>query len=377
MKPGKKKEMPLRTRFRTSLFVVLIVQCCLLSSCNNEDAEADLLIDNFLQKHHYFNASEDVYGSYKLNFGVEAMITYSIISGKQDYIPDIERFFLNRGYEFDDTVPYHSIPFSDPFYAFYLLRNDVSFTAPYVYECKRMFEEVSRTKEGAICIHHEGRDAVLIDYLQDYASRMARLGMITGNEAYYEECVSQFEIYRQLLRDEQSGLYSQGRGWLEDTLETSPGAWSRGQGWLIRGMVNSLECIPCKTEAYDRLQEILAEFADALLCRQDEAGMWHTLPHLDFESSEPEVSGTSMISYYIAKAVNAGMLKGSQYTKAAIRAERAIHQYIDNEGNILNVSPGPGPLREIQSYRLPGKTNDGHGFPAVLLGLSGRFLVEE
>ena len=70
---------------------------------------------------------------------------------------------------------------------------------------------------------------------------------MSGNSSYYDESLEQFRIHRRVLRNPETGLWSQGRGWLDDPEELSPGAWSRSHGCLIRVVVETLEYLPPNT----------------------------------------------------------------------------------------------------------------------------------
>ena len=183
-------------------------------------------------------------------------------------------------------------------------------------------------------------------------------------------------MYRDVLQDKQSGLYSQGRGWLENRDQVSPGAWSRGQGWLIRGMVTSLMYMPPDSYYFNELRAYLEELADGLIEIQDDDGMWHTLLHLPHSESYPETSGTGMIAGYLAIAYHKGILTDIKYRNAALKAVRALIPYIDNDGAVTYVSKGPGPLRSIEEYRKVG-TDEHHGYQAVIYALTGMLLLEK
>lgn len=218
---------------------------------------------------------------------------------------------------------------------------------------------------------------MLIDYLQQYCTRMARAGHLSGDSSFFAECVNQFSIYRELLRYPENSLYSQGRGWLADPLMNSPACWSRGQGWLLRGMVNALEYLPPGSHYASRLNAILVEFADALLAVQDRNGMWHTLPCLSEEDSYPEVSGTAMIAWYLCLAIRNGFLVEQRYRTAALKAIRGLDSYIDSDGSVFNISKGPGPLYSVEEYKIVGETNDPHGTQAVIGALTAVQLLHK
>ncbi len=356
----------------------IMLSVILVMACNriNPSLEVQRLVDGFLEDHQYFEEAGDVWGSYTLDLTVEAIINYSLLTGDSSYNQDLARFFHNRNYKQGDTVDYRNIPFSDCYFNWFLLHPDPAFIGPYIEESRRMMKELHRTEEGAICIHHDGGNYMLIDYLQSYAMRMARTGFLSGDTAFYRECISQFRIYRDLLRYDDSGLYSQGRGWLDDRSLNSPACWSRGQGWLIRGMAGSLEYLPKGSSFYLELEGIFKNLCDALLAKQDAQGMWHTLPCLSADESYPEVSGTGLIAQNLAKAYRMGFLDETKYRDAALHAMRGIMDYIDRDGNISHISKGPGPLRETGPWKEKGVINDPHGLPAVLFALNEEILID-
>lgn len=332
------------------------------------------VIQKFLADHNHFHQSTDVWGNYTLDMTIEAIINYTRVSSDSTYLGVIERFFRHKDYQFGDTINYRSIPFSDPYFALFSLKGNSQFIGPYLSESQRMMNTLTRTPEGAVCINHQNADYMLIDYLQVYGARMARSGYLSGDTAFYGECIRQFELYRAILQYPDSKLYSQGRGWLKNKDELSPSCWSRGQGWLIRGMVSALEFLPENSVYYRKMVYILDEFAEALINKQHSNGMWHTLPCLDFGQSHPEVSGTALISWYMAKALKKGYLSGEHYKEAVVKAVRGINEYILPDGTIKNVSKGPGPLYSVDEYKENFEPGDKHGPPAVIFALTTEYL---
>ncbi len=332
------------------------------------------VMQKFLDDNNHFNQSSDVWGNYTLDMTIEAIINYTMISSDNSCLNEIERYFRHKDYQFGDTISYSSIPFSDPYFTWFLLKRDSSFIGPYIYESQKMMDSLKRTPEGAVCINHQNSDYMLIDYLQVYGARMARAGYLSGDTAFFSECVRQFELYRSILQDDDSKLYSQGRGWLNKKDELSPSCWSRGQGWLIRGMVSALEFLPKNSVYYLKMVYILEEFVEALIKKQHSTGMWHTLPCLNFDQSHPEVSGTALISWYMAKALQNGYLSGDHYKDAVIKAVQGIKENILPDGTIENVSKGPGPLFSVEEYQGKFEPGDKHGPPAVIFALTTEFL---
>jgi hypothetical protein len=218
---------------------------------------------------------------------------------------------------------------------------------------------------------------MLIDALQDYSSRMAMLGQVTGDASAFAEAVAQYRIYRQVVRDPESGLWCQGRGWREDRSALSPGHWSRGHGWLIRGMVDTLLLLPRESAEAMELRGYLKELADALVRVQQPDGMWHCLMNRSPSESPPEVSGTALIAGNLAIAVAEGFLEADTYEAAARRAFTALPRFVNAQGQVQSVSPGPGPLSEEEPWMVDAfEPGDEHGPFAILVAALGEELLD-
>jgi len=336
----------------------------------------DLVVTHFFQKHNNFSTSRDVWGSYTLDLTFEAMLYYDLLTKQQKFSPRVLNIMRLRNYSPEDTISFHSQPFCSINFALFEATNNSAYLAPYVAESEKMRREIKRSAEGAALINHKGKHYILIDFIQEYAARMAKTGMLTGDSLYYAECVRQFRLYRKILRDPKTGLYSQGRGWLQDENELSPGAWSRGHGWLIRGIVTSLNHLPRDSDYFAELQGYLKELADALLAVQDDDGMWHQLLQLPLEDSYPESSGTGMIAYYLALACKRDYLTEERFRSSALKASRTLRKYVTRDGVVLGACKGPGPLRSIHDYyKTPAAPDDAHAPQALIYGMLAEILL--
>ena len=317
-----------------------------------------------------FMAKGAVWGAYYIDLTWEAMLRCDNPEFREYVLRQIGR----RGWTPETKVPYESQPFCHINYHIGRITGQQGWLDSFASETLRYRQEAVFTPEGAITLRDKNiaGHPMLLDVMQDYASRLAQTAAITGNASLYKESVAQFRIYRQVLRDPKTGLYSQGRGFLDDPAERSPGAWSRGHGWLMRGMVESLEVMPRGSDEYQELQNYLRELAAALLAVQDENGMWHQLLHLPPEDSYPETSGTALISYNLARAVKLGALPETPYRAAAVRALQGVARCVSADGAVSGTCKAPGPLRSIDSYfRTPGEPDDPHGHFAALFACAG------
>ncbi len=338
---------------------------------------ADLIAGHYLASHDHFSTPKTAWGPYHLDFTLEAMLMLDEVRGETRYLPVVQGVWETRGLRPGDTVSYRSQPFCALNFALFRASDDSAFAGPFLHESERFFQEVGRSPEGAITHKFEqpGR-YLLIDYLKEYVSRMTKAAYLSGDPRYAEEAARQVRLYRQLLRDPETGLYHQGRGWLEDPMALSPGAWSRGQGWLMHGLTDALRWLPAESEAAQALQTALSELAAALLERQDAQGMWHQLVHLPPTQSYPESSGTALISYALARAVHEGWLPAEPYAASARQAFAALRAYVGPEGEVHGTCRGPGPLASLDGYRdTPPPDTDPHGPPALLWALAGEILL--
>lgn len=224
-------------------------------------------------------------------------------------------------------------------------------------------------------INHQGSHYVLIDYLQEYASSMAKTGALLKDTVYARESVNQFLIYEELLRNSSNGLWRQGRGWCADSEKLSTGAWSRGHGWLLRGLVSSMLYLP---ESYaNELQPLLKRVAHSLKAVQSSDGMYHILLHLPADQSAPDVSGTGMIAYYLSLAIKEGWLDRKDYASSVLQATKALRQWISIDGEILSSGKGPGPLcHDLEYIHYVPEINEKHGFQGAIYGMLGEYLLD-
>ncbi len=369
--------------FRYTFFLAIIV---LFFSCNTKqekhqkhssslskhDSLVHLVVNNFYESHNNFKNKKDVWGDYTLDLTLEAMLAYDQVSDSTIFLPRVQQIMQMRGDTPSDTISYRIQPFGCLTFALYEATGDKDYLKPFIYATNKKHEEADFSPEGAILLENKGRKGWLIDYMQEYASRMAKAGAITGDSTYFDEALKQFELYHQTVRHPETGLYTQGKGWLENPASLSPGAWSRGQGWMLRGMISTYIFLPEYSFHRERLTPLIKDFVDTLIQYQDSNGMWHQLVHLPFKDSYEETSGTAFIAYYLTLALDLGVLKGKKYCNALEKAFKGLHQQISSEGDILNACKGPGTIYSIDKYyKTKAPVNEKHGIATMIFALAG------
>lgn len=336
------------------------------------DSLVHLVVNTFYESHNNFKNKKDAWGNYTLDLALEAMLAYDQASDSVIFLQRVQQVMQMRGYSPSDTIPYKIQPFGCLTFALYEATGNKAYLSPFIYSTNKKQKEADFSPEGAILLKSKGKKGWLIDYMQEYASRMAKAGSITGDTSYYNEALKQFELYHQTVRHPETGLYTQGKGWLENPDSLSPGAWSRGQGWMLRGMISTYKYLPENSSYRQRLSTIIQEFVDTLIQYQNSDGMWHQLVHLPFENSYAETSGTAFIAYYLTLALDLGVIKGEKYYKVAEKAFQALHKQITSEGDILNACKGPGTIYSMDKYyKTKAPVNEKHGIATMIFALAG------
>lgn len=310
--------------------------------------------------------------NYRNDLAWESLLEFSATSGEPEWRNFVHGMLPQRGLRPDSPVSYLLEPFGSLTYALYGDTKDPRWLSGFLGETKRCRQEMPRSSDGLV-MHPRGEqrgggDAVLLDSMQEYVARMARGGVHFGDPSFIREAAEQLRLHRDLLRNPATGLWSQGRGWLSrGSTVLSPGAWSRGHGWVVRGITSSLAVLPGDCAEAVEMRDILAAMADALLAVQRPDGLWPTLLHRPHRESPSDTSGSALIATAFSRASRAGWLKGNAYRESARRAFQALPAFVDDEGVVQGVSPGPGPLESEEDYLRasfpPG--NDHGAFPVI------------
>uniref|UniRef100_UPI0032169960 glycoside hydrolase family 88 protein n=1 Tax=uncultured Draconibacterium sp. TaxID=1573823 RepID=UPI0032169960 len=323
-----------------------------------------------------FSNPSDSKGNYPLDLTLEALLVFDEYTNQNNCISLVERVYQNRGINPDDTISYRIQPFCSMNFTLGMVSKNKEWFNGFIAESYKMKQELRRSEDGAVMINHEGGHYILMDYLQEYASRIAKTGWLVKDTCLFEESVNQFKIYELILRNSETGLWSQGRGWIDGSSQLSPGAWSRGHGWLLRGLVTSMMFLPNKYRK--QLLPVLKRTAYSLLKVQAENGMWHILLHLPAGDSEPDVSGTGMIAYYLALAVNNQWLPQNDFELTILKSTESLRNFVTPKGQVLNSCKGPGPLYSIEDYiDYHPETDEKHGFQAMIYGMMGEMIIKE
>ncbi len=312
--------------------------------------------------------------NYRYELGLEAALSYAEATGNEHAVNEVFEIARELGVAPEANISWKTQPFGCLTWALYEASKDERWLDAFRNQTNDLLQNVWRGPDDEL-LHPRGKSrgggyAMLIDAMQEYVARMARMAAVSpqGQSPYLNEVVKQCEYYRATLRYRQNGLWSQGRGWvMEFPEQLSPGAWSRGHGWLLQGFTRALEVLPENSEAQEVVQSNFRELCASLLPLQQPDGSWHTMLSRDPAESPIDISGTAMIATAMSKGMRKGWLQNPAYAVAAEKSFALLPKYVTAEGKVLSVSPGPGPLRSEEDYLVKDFPADNdHGIFAVL-----------
>lgn len=193
---------------------------------------------------------------------------------------------------------------------------------------------------------------------------MVRLGVITDDESWFDDILTQVRGFYKRLYMEDEALFSHIFFVKENTANRV--AWGRGNGWVLLALSEVLLLLPKSYHGREEILGIYKEFALGILTHRDrENGIWHQV--INNSESYIEASGSAMFITALARGITNGWIK-EEYEKDVAEAWNAlIKSCVDAEGNVYGVCKGSGCNMEEKYYLTLGTmTNDDHGVGIVL-----------
>ena len=163
-----------------------------------------------------------------------------------------------------------------------------------------------------------------------------RLSAITGEKEYMKFAHGEFlAAYEHLYDKEEKLFFRDARYFSKKERNGEKMFWSRGNGWVMGGLAEVLKTLPENADKYRPFYvKLYTEMAESLAELQTEDGFW-TSSLLDGESyPNPEMSGTSLITYALAYGINAGLLPKDKYLPIVEKGWQALVRSVDTEGMV-------------------------------------------
>lgn len=225
-------------------------------------------------------------------------------------------------------------------------------------------EEAPRTTDGALA-HFDAQ--VWADTLISVVPFFVEMNRVTGNEVYLDEAAAQIMSHAEVLQDPATSLLR--HAWDEDTAEyLSTSYWARGNSWNMIASAQLLDALPVAHPLRSSIITIAQAQAEALVGRQDDSGLWHTV--VDRPTFYLESSGSAGIIYGLLRGVQAGWLPS--HLEAGTRdAQLALWRKVSSDGTLTDVSGPTGPMGNEASYNaILHETMQLYGQGMGLLALS-------
>jgi rhamnogalacturonyl hydrolase YesR len=182
----------------------------------------------------------------------------------------------------------------------------------------------------------------------------ARMYAATGDRKYISYLDEEWAKTSQLLYDPQAHLYSRDASYITRTEKNGQKMfWSRGEGWVMGGLARTLEYLPKDDPARAKYETQLREMAAALAKIQGPDGLWRAglLDPADYD--QPEISGSSLITFGMAWGINNGILDRAVYGPVVTKAWVGMLQHIYTDGrlgDIQQTGAEPAAFKPAASY---------------------------
>lgn len=186
--------------------------------------------------------------------------------------------------------------------------------------------------EDGVAVHRRDldgwRDTIWVDCMALDGPFLARLGLVTGDQAWIDRAADALLGYARVLQDTASGLFV--HGYDVGTDQASTVRWGRGNGWALHGLVDTLEHLPRHHPAVPEARERLGRLLAALSSHQHPSGRWTTV--LDDPSSPLEASTAAFFASGALKALRLGLLPAPREAVLDTMIQRAVTAVAEDTG---------------------------------------------
>lgn len=238
-----------------------------------------------------------------------------------------------------------------------------------------------RLADGTFARLRPQKNTVWLDDMFMGIPAVAYMGLLTGEQRYYDEAARQVLLFAQRMWMPEKKLFR--HGWVEDSHHSAPeGAaplgqrdsfhpafhWGRANGWAMLTLCEVLDVLPADHPKRAAILQLLREHAEGLAALQHHDGFWHQL--LDRPDTYLETSATAIFTYCLAHAVNKGWIDAKAFGPVALLAWHAVASSVNEKGQVENVCVGTGMGFDAAFYaHRPVHVMAAHGYgPTIWAG---------
>lgn len=201
---------------------------------------------------------------------------------------------------------------------------------------------------------------------------MTKMYKLTSNELYLNKQHEYFAFAKDLMYDEEAGLFYRDAKYIYPEHKTQNGIkdfWARGNGWSFAALAKVLADLPQDSQYRDEYVQIFKKMAEALKSSQTEEGYWSRSMLDEAEAPGRETSGTAFFTYGFLWGFNNGLLDEATYMPTAQKAWKYLTEIAVQENGRLGYVQPIGE-RATQHKNVGPETTADFGVGAFLLAAS-------
>lgn len=234
---------------------------------------------------------------------------------------------------------------------------------------QRLMAYQPRSSEGLMIRpldKEDNNDPIFIDVAFAVTPFMLYTGLACDRKDYVDYAVFETLERMNILRNHQTGLVHQARGFQAKGFITEDN-WSRGNGWAALALAVLIRDLPNDHPDRSEVENVALNFFKSVLQYQNEQGLWHQ--EMTDTTSYVETSGSSLLLYALGIAIEQELL-GRSYLVNLKKGLRGLLAYIAEDGSVSHTCIGllaVGDGKKEDYKNRPWAYNEAHSFGAVSL----------
>jgi rhamnogalacturonyl hydrolase YesR len=233
----------------------------------------------------------------------------------------------------------------------------------------KMMQLQKRSPEGLMTAGFTKDDQVFIDIAFAVTPYFLYSGLKLNNKEYIDFAVFETLGLFRILKDQQTGLLHQARGFKGVGTLTQDN-WSRGNGWGAFALASLVRDLPRDHPKRKEVVTLAQQFFTSVLQYQNKEGMWHQ--EMTDPTSYVETSGSGLLLYGIGIMLEKELLD-KKYMENFKLGLRGFTSYIGSDGSVSHacfscLAPGKGTKEDYKNRAWV--YNDHHAFGPVVLAFA-------
>ena len=220
-----------------------------------------------------------------------------------------------------------------------------------------------RLEDGTLARNRPQYQSLWADDLYMSVPFLANMGVLTGDEKYFDDAVRQILQMADRLYIPEKELFD--HGWNVTSGDYDPRFyWGRANGWTLMAMAELLGILPDDYPGRDDILHLYRSMIRSLAGLQNGTGFWHNM--LDKNDTFLETSCTAMFTFAVAKGINEGWIN-HVYGPVALTGWNAIKTRVLENGAVDGTCEATTFAHDNTYYYHRGKSIYAtHGYGPVL-----------